>query len=276
MPLHMSTSQTTGPPQAKVDKLISSGLVIAAIRILGGFGYRSSGEVIGHHCQEQQFVVGKADENPVPNHDENSSQKGKKCNARADRLGSRRLWRAAPEKHLGGLDRDNIWITLGTGFSFQDCCGWYPRDLRSCLQMFGDPQKSPRSSQKNSWTEPWAQERLLTSSFSHFDLPHLRLFTQRLFTRRSFDSFSSLVICCPGGRLTILLAYATIASGHLPLLVLLLPFAALGETLLIVASCANGRLKSTSSDESNDDIASLSTYMAHALAVVVQLVCLQA
>ena len=70
------------------------------------------------------------------------------------------------------------------------------------------------------------------------------------------------------GKLAMLLAYATIASGHLPIVVLLLPAAALGETLLVAASCSNGHIKMTGSDDS----AALSTLTAQALAAIVQLV----
>ena len=44
-------------------------------------------------------------------------------------------------------------------------------------------------------------------------------------------------------KLTILLAYVIIASGYLPVVILFIPMAALGETLLAVASWSNGTLR---------------------------------
>ena len=69
-------------------------------------------------------------------------------------------------------------------------------------------------------------------------------------------------------KLTILLAYALIASGHLPIVILLIPFAVLGETLLAMTSWSTGTLKVSS----DDDIAALSTIIAQAMAATLQLV----
>ena len=69
-------------------------------------------------------------------------------------------------------------------------------------------------------------------------------------------------------KLTILLAYATLASGHLPVVILMLPVATLGETLLAAASLCNGQLKK----KRDDGITTLSTLIAQALAAVIQLV----
>ena len=53
------------------------------------------------------------------------------------------------------------------------------------------------------------------------------------------------------GRLAILLAHAIIASGHLPLVVLLIPLSTLGQTLLAVTSWSSGQLKVISLDGRN-------------------------
>ena len=81
--------------------------------------------------------------------------------------------------------------------------------------------------------------------------------------RRAYNEFDKVI-----SKLTILLAYAMIASGHLPVVVLLIPLATLGESLLALSSWSNGRFKITS----YEDVAVLSTITAQALAATVQLV----
>ena len=69
-------------------------------------------------------------------------------------------------------------------------------------------------------------------------------------------------------KLTILLAYAIIASGQLPIVIVFIPLAVLGECLMALVSWSTGKLKINS----DNDIAALSTSIAQALAATVQLV----
>ena len=69
------------------------------------------------------------------------------------------------------------------------------------------------------------------------------------------------------GKVTILLAYATICSGHLPLVILLIPVAMLGEIVLAIASWMNGHLRI----RNHDGIAGPSSAIFEVLAATVQL-----